>query len=897
MRNGLRYSRRAAAFGFGSVSAVCVLVTLQAGPAAASVRGVVAAKGTHPVTPEAPSVGPISSIFRVDTTADTSPSDPAAACASGNAGTCSLRAAVAAADQDSGNTDEISIPPNTSLTLVSGTLDLTNSMLIFSNGASINGGGSRPFSETAPVNVHLRGVNITGGSAVDGGGIDLDQGTLTLSSVTVSENDSSVAGGGIFVNAGAQLWAYNSTIGANLTNGQGGGLFLVGTAHLSGTTVGGPTAGSGNEASTGAGIFTSGTGTLTASKCTISNNFAGPTYGAGVGIFNEGELRVFNSAIGGNVAAHGGEGVGLTNVGTAYLSGTSLDGNSITESTITSSVAGAGIYDAGTAMSLKNVSLDGNSASVLGVADILGGAVFANDRHFAWHGGEISNTSNGVAGANDYIAGGAVYLGSSGSVIQGVVISGTSNEASGSQGINGGAIDAESNGAAATSDLLSSDSIASTSNTGDYVDGGALLVDTPLVLAHVGISTTNDHVSSTSCDSAFGGAIYNANSLTMGSVDIAGTTVVADLGTATTPSTTQTCAHGGAVFNSGSITASVASITNTSVTASGGNGSVQGGAWYNDGSSILNDVEIVGLQVTADDSVEGGGLVNLGTLTAADFTIGDAIVSVSGGADAAQPSADGTILYSDGHAAITNGTFSGVDASVPSGGAYAYGIEADAGTQLADTTIADDDLSGPAGSTWLVLAGGALSATNSIIASGASAANCAVSSGGSITSGGNNIDSGDTCGFASSGDMVNTDPLVVPLASNGGRIETAALQAGSPAIDAGLESACPPADARGEPRPQGTACDIGSYEFAPGVVNAVSPGAGHAGLTVRITGTGFLYATQVTFGTTSVAFVVRNDGKIVVTVPAGSGIETVTVVTHDGSGTTGRFTYSAASSI
>jgi hypothetical protein len=502
-----------------------------------------------------------------------------------------------------------------------------------------------------------------------------------------------------------------------------------------------------------------------------------------------------------------------------------------------------------------------------------------------------------VAGANDYIAGGAVYLGSSGSVIQGVVISGTSNEASGSQGINGGAIDAESNGAAATSDLLSSDSIASTSNTGDYVDGGALLVDTPLVLAHVGISTTNDHVSSTSCDSAFGGAIYNANSLTMGSVDIAGTTVVADLGTATTPSTTQTCAHGGAVFNSGSITASVASITNTSVTASGGNGSVQGGAWYNDGSSILNDVEIVGLQVTADDSVEGGGLVNLGTLTAADFTIGDAIVSVSGGADAAQPSADGTILYSDGHAAITNGTFSGVDASVPSGGAYAYGIEADAGTQLADTTIADDDLSGPAGSTWLVLAGGALSATNSIIASGASAANCAVSSGGSITSGGNNIDSGDTCGFASSGDMVNTDPLVVPLASNGGRIETAALQAGSPAIDAGLESACPPADARGEPRPQGTACDIGSYEFAPGVVNAVSPGAGHAGLTVRITGTGFLYATQVTFGTTSVAFVVRNDGKIVVTVPAGSGIETVTVVTHDGSGTTGRFTYSAASSI
>jgi hypothetical protein len=42
-----------------------------------------------------------------------------------------------------------------------------------------------------------------------------------------------------------------------------------------------------------------------------------------------------------------------------------------------------------------------------------------------------------------------------------------------------------------------------------------------------------------------------------------------------------------------------------------------------------------------------------------------------------------------------------------------------------------------------------------------------------------------------------------------------ALLPASPAIDAGDNSASPPTDQRGVPRPQGLACDIGAFELAP----------------------------------------------------------------------------------
>jgi parallel beta-helix repeat protein len=57
------------------------------------------------------------------------------------------------------------------------------------------------------------------------------------------------------------------------------------------------------------------------------------------------------------------------------------------------------------------------------------------------------------------------------------------------------------------------------------------------------------------------------------------------------------------------------------------------------------------------------------------------------------------------------------------------------------------------------------------------------------------------------------DPLLGPLANNGGITLTHALLPGSPAIDAANSNSFPPTDQRGVLRPQGAKPDIGAYEL------------------------------------------------------------------------------------
>jgi CSLREA domain-containing protein len=76
----------------------------------------------------------------------------------------------------------------------------------------------------------------------------------------------------------------------------------------------------------------------------------------------------------------------------------------------------------------------------------------------------------------------------------------------------------------------------------------------------------------------------------------------------------------------------------------------------------------------------------------------------------------------------------------------------------------------------------------------------------------NNLSSDASCLFLDPGSKQNTPAQLGPLADNGGQTDTMALLEGSPAIDAGTNEGCPPADQRGVARPQGPACDIGAFE-------------------------------------------------------------------------------------
>ena len=110
--------------------------------------------------------------------------------------------------------------------------------------------------------------------------------------------------------------------------------------------------------------------------------------------------------------------------------------------------------------------------------------------------------------------------------------------------------------------------------------------------------------------------------------------------------------------------------------------------------------------------------------------------------------------------------------------------------------------------TWLDL-------MHTIIANSPEGGDCVLISGGGgwATSGYGLIESTgvNACGLNSDYfTIVGVDPLLGPLADNGGATQTFALLPGSPAIDAGWSTGAP--DQRGVVRPQGAACDIGAFE-------------------------------------------------------------------------------------
>jgi hypothetical protein len=109
-------------------------------------------------------------------------------------------------------------------------------------------------------------------------------------------------------------------------------------------------------------------------------------------------------------------------------------------------------------------------------------------------------------------------------------------------------------------------------------------------------------------------------------------------------------------------------------------------------------------------------------------------------------------------------------------------------------------------------------ASGLIMANLPAAQNCALSTGNgafpaadSLSVPDANIETGSSCHLRSS-DMSDTNPLLAPLANNGGPTQTRALLPGSPAVDKYTGAECPALDQRAYKRPAGQACDIGAFE-------------------------------------------------------------------------------------
>ncbi|GAB4162155.1 MAG: hypothetical protein Fur0021_36210 [Candidatus Promineifilaceae bacterium] len=165
----------------------------------------------------------------------------------------------------------------------------------------------------------------------------------------------------------------------------------------------------------------------------------------------------------------------------------------------------------------------------------------------------------------------------------------------------------------------------------------------------------------------------------------------------------------------------------------------------------------------------------------------------------------GGIASYNGTLIIENSTLSGNAATFHGGGLFIEG-----GNTTIDHATLAHNVADNANNVYLSIVN-SFTVNNAIIAHSAEGANCDGSQS-QITSLGYNLSDDSSCHLIEPTDLPNTDPLLGPLADNGGATLTRALLPGSPAIDSGDAAACPARDQRGVPRPQGAGCDRGAVE-------------------------------------------------------------------------------------
>jgi CSLREA domain-containing protein len=290
------------------------------------------------------------------------------------------------------------------------------------------------------------------------------------------------------------------------------------------------------------------------------------------------------------------------------------------------------------------------------------------------------------------------------------------------------------------------------------------------------------------------------------------------------------------LFNLNGVTATISGLTLTQgldATSSGG------GAVLTNSSNLTFDQVVVSNNV--ETSANGGAIeVNGGTLNITDSTFANnkdtgSDLGHGGAIDVAGPLSaavtitgstfngnnalyGGAISLAAGSLSATNSTFTG-NTSGQDGGAICTVLSGPTVTLLNDT-IADNIAGGNGGG--ISLAGlPAATLGNSIVASNQ---NGGPSNFGPDISG--NINSQDYNLFTTTKDIFFSgttthnqtvaDPMLGPLADNGGPTQTMALLAGSPAIDAGNNSGVPANDQRGFSRDAQP--DIGAFEVSHRIV-------------------------------------------------------------------------------
>lgn len=903
-----------------TVAGTLVGVAAQARPAAAAAK---------PVTPRAPQVAAAprfsaatATTFVVTTTKDLDPHDPNGTTCVDTAGTCSLRAAVAAANN-------LAEPVNVLLTKATYKLSLGTALSITNPaGTSISGKGAaatkirgvgsgvldvRPPATTAasPL-LFLTGVTITGGRASYGGGLYLgsaSSGADAVGSTAVVDNDvftgNAAANGGGAIGADSEesvstLYLTGTTV-RNNSAPAGAGLYLtwvdsdIANSHIVGNAT---TAGQDGE---GGGIYNY-YGYLYATGSTIRDNTAAAAAdpGTGGGVYDEyGTVRLDDVTVDGNAAAGNGAGGGIySREDQLQMTGGSVSHNSATDGT------GGGLsVDYGSQVELHGVTMTANT-----VGNGYGGAVYDHGQAF---GNSVLIDQHSTLEQND---GGAIYTESDNGFVDLTVDHSTVSANTGSG--CGGAVCMYGRQEGGLTLRMTHDVIGN--NTGAGGAAGALDIHSEY---HAGASA---YVADTvfrgndAGAAGYGGAIYvyddgqnSPNSLHLvrdtfignragaagagngghgGALALSDYATVDDQGSRFTGnSTVGPGSAGGAVWDgalqSGHFTGTRFLDNHTGTDGLGGalysgnlsgevfdhvtmsgNTAASGGGYYGDYNVFqvaFSDSTVSGNTAgTGTTQGHGGGIASSNALVAlANTTVADNTASSAAG----RPGQGGGIWEQNGALALRYSTVSGNFARRGGG-------------------IFED------GSNGSVLA--SIVSGNRAAARGAES-DCALGAPAAASIGQNVLGQSACVSAARPTDKISRAPGLRRLAGYGGPVATMALAARSPALGRGGYH-CPATDARGERR-AARGCDAGAYQRAPGIVRSVRHGKGRPGTKITIVGSGFTFTRAVVIGGKHARYRVRSDTELLAWAPPHrAGKTQVAVTTADGAGRRGHFTYRRA---
>jgi hypothetical protein len=325
--------------------------------------------------------------------------------------------------------------------------------------------------------------------------------------------------------------------------------------------------------------------------------------------------------------------------------------------------------------------------------------------------------------------------------------------------------------------------------------------------------TIRDCVATSTFNGA-GGAIFNAGSLTLSNCVISNCLAMPGAAQLNAGAVGNPGGNGGGIYSVSSLSLTACTLANNQA-GPGGTGGL--GILVNGG--------------TGGAGGGGGGIYSTGTLTLSACTLCGNSAGPGGAGGAAGvpqspggPGAGGSFgaIYSSGNATLTSCTLDNNSAASGALPGLVGGIRNDGVMTLIASTVTRNNGQSVGGGIYNT---STFSARNCLI--GANNAASAPDGFGTFLSQGHNFianNAGNLGFFASDNDIIGSsnapiNPVIAPLANNGGLTATVALRAGSPAIDTGddaLLSAGVTTDQRGLPRKTGAHVDIGSYEMLIG---------------------------------------------------------------------------------